>query len=59
MEKSPIRDIRNLYFLPFAEKALTLYPADTSGTAFFTVVTGVVQRPFLRTFFGPESATDK
>lgn len=54
-----MRNIQNLYFLPFAKKALTLYSQKISETAFFTVVSGVVQRPFFRTVFDLESATDK
>jgi len=48
--KSPMRDIQNLYFLPLAKKVLTLYSQKTSETAFFTVMSGIIQMPFQRTF---------
>jgi len=54
-----MRDIQNLYFLPFAKKALTLYSQKISETAFFTVMSGIIQMPFPCTFFDLESATDK
>lgn len=54
-----MRDIQNLYFLPLTKKALTLYSQKTSETAFFTVMSGIIQMPFQCTFFDLESATDK
>ena len=54
-----MRNFQNLYFLPFAEKALTLYHQNMSETAFFTVMSGIVQKPFLETSYDLESATDK
>lgn len=59
MEKSPMRDIQNLYFLPFTKKALTLYSQKTSETAFFTVMSGAVHRSFSNIVFDLEQATDK
>ena len=54
-----MRDIQNLYFLPFAKKALTLYSQKISETAFFTVMSGIIQRPFSNIVFDLEQATDK
>jgi len=59
MERSSTRDIRNLYFLPFAKKVLTLSSQNMNETAFFTVMSGAVQRLFSNIVFDLEQATDK
>lgn len=54
-----MRNIQNLYFLPLAKKVLTLYSQNMSETAFFTVMSGAVHRPFSNIVFDLEQATDK
>jgi len=59
MERSSMRNIQNLYFLPLAKKVLTLYSQNMSETAFFTVMSVAVHRPFSNIVFDLEQATDK
>ncbi len=54
-----MRDIQNLYFLPFTKKSINFVFAKISETAFFTVISGIIQMPFPCTFFDLESAADK
>lgn len=59
MERSSMRDIKNLYFSPFAKKVLTLYSQNMSETAFFTVMSEGNAKTFFLAAFDLESATDK
>lgn len=54
-----MRDIKNLYFSPFAKKVLTLYSQNMSETAFFTVMSEGNAKTFFLAAFDLESATDK
>ncbi|MCS3155409.1 hypothetical protein NXX77_23500 [Phocaeicola dorei] len=57
--KKPHTQYSEPVFSPFREKSINFVFANRIETAFFTVVSGVVQRHFFRTVFDLESATDK
>lgn len=57
--KKPHAQYSEPVFSPFCEKSINFVFANRIETAFFTVMSGVVQRPFFRTVFDLESATDK
>jgi hypothetical protein len=57
--KKPHAQYSEPVFSPFHEKSINFVFTKISETAFFTMMSGIIQMPFPRTFFDLESATDK